>query len=103
MRSESGSSPALAPVGVGADEHALAGIVDDHLVEEAVARTAQRAAFVPAFDLERMVVEVEALDRRVGGYCIDALLAARAVELQRRIAVELGIVGLGDRRGAHDV
>jgi len=48
-------------------------------------------------------VEVEALDRRVRRHGVDALLAPRAVELQRGTAVELGIVKLGDGRGAHDV
>ena len=78
-------------------------VVDDDLVEEAVRGAAKRAVLVPAFDAERMVLELQALDRGVGRHGVDSLLAAGAIELQRRIAVELGIVEFRDGRGAHDV
>src|SRR5258708_15871326 len=47
----------------GADEHPFTRIVDNHFIEEAFTRSAQRARMFPALDLERMVVEIEA-DRK---------------------------------------
>src|ERR1700722_18517903 len=52
-------------IGVGADELPAAAIVGHDLVEEAVIGVADRAAFGPALDGERVVGEIEALDRRV--------------------------------------
>ena len=53
--------------------------------------------------LERMILEVERDDSRVGRDRVDPLLAAGAEQLQRRAIVELGIVEFRDRRGIHDV
>ena len=53
--------------------------------------------------LERMVLEVERHHAGVGRDRVDALLAARAEQLQRGAIVELRVVELRDRRGVHDV
>ena len=54
------SLPLLAMVGVGADEHVPAMVVEDDLVEIDLLRAAQRAGLVEALDLEWMVLEIEA-------------------------------------------
>src|SRR5690606_30857907 len=70
-----------AVIGVGAHEHVPAPVVGDDLVEVAFARAAESADLVPALHLERMVLEVEALDPGVGRDRVDALLAPRPEQL----------------------
>src|SRR5262245_36696327 len=98
-----GCAALLAIVGIRAHEHAAAAVVDDHLVEEAVGRPAQRAAPVVAVALERMILEIERDDAGMGRQRIDALLAARGEQLQRRTIVHLRIVELGRGGGVHHV
>src|SRR3546814_13022773 len=59
-----------------ADVHSGPPVVDDHLVEIAVAGAAERAVLFPGLDLEGMVVEVQRLDLGVGRHRVDPLLAA---------------------------
>src|SRR6185436_20823698 len=70
--------PALATVGVGADEHATAAVIEHDLVEIDVFRRAQRAGLVECLHLERVVLEVEADHLRIGRHRVDALLATGA-------------------------
>src|SRR5262245_13435789 len=74
---------ALAIVGVGADKHVPAVIIEHDLIEINAFGAAERAGLGELLHLERMVLEVEAHDLGVGRHCVDALLAAGAEELQR--------------------
>jgi hypothetical protein len=93
----------FAMVGVGADEHAAALVVEDDFVEIDVLGAAQRAGLVEMLDFEGMILEIEADDLGVGRHRIDALLAAGAEQLQRLRHVHLRIVEFRRRRRVHDV
>ena len=93
----------LAKIGVGADEHLAAAVVEDHLVEIDLLCTAQRAGLVEGLDLEGMILEVEADDLGEGRDGVDALLAAGAEELQGRRPVHLRVVEFRRRRRIHHV
>src|SRR5258708_19866515 len=75
----------------GADEHPFTRIVDNHFIEEAFTRSAQRARMFPALDLERMVVEIEAAHGCVRRNRVNATFAARPEQLQRRVHMPLRI------------
>ena len=95
--------PRLAMVGVGADEHAAAAVVEDDLVEIDLLGAAQRAGLVEGLHLERVVLEVEADHLGEGRHGVDALLAAGAEQLQRRRHVHLRIVEFRRRRRVHHI
>src|SRR5260370_1222168 len=95
--------PAPPEGGVGADEEPTALVVHDQLVEERAPGTAEVAGPVPVLDLERAIVEVEALHGRPGRHRVDALLPPGAQEQQLRPPVELRIVELREGRGPHQV
>src|SRR5690349_17725482 len=85
------SARLAAMVGIGADEHALALVVEDDLVEIGVARATERAGLVPFLHAKGMVLEIEALHLRIRRQRIDALLAAGPEKLQGGAIVELRI------------
>ena len=70
-------------IGVGADEHPPALVVENHFVEIDILRTAKGAGFIETLDIEGIVLEIQADDVGIGRNRIDALLAAGAEELQR--------------------
>ncbi len=64
---------------------------------------AEGAAFLPALDLEGVVLEVQARHPGERRHRVQALLATGAEQHQRRVHVQLGVVELGNRRGIHHV
>ncbi len=94
---------AFAVVGVGADEHAAAAIVEHHFVQVDVLRTAEAAGLGEALHGEGIILEVQAAHARVRRHGVDALLAAGAEQLQRLAVVHLRVVELRRGRRVHDV
>src|SRR3546814_10913995 len=69
---------------LGVRTHIAAGalVVENDLVQVALARSAQFAAMFPLLDAEWMIGKVQALDARIGRHRIDTLLAAGAEQHQ---------------------
>src|SRR5690606_33234738 len=93
----------LAEIGVRADKHVAASVIEDHLIEIDAARAADRTWLAEFLHLEGVVFEIEAYDLGVRRDRVDALFAASAKELQSFRHVHLRIVELRDRRRVHDV
>ncbi len=68
-----GGAAFLAIVGVGADEHVPAMVIEDDLVEIDLLGAAERAGLIEMLDLEGMVLEIEAHHFGMGRHGIDAL------------------------------
>ena len=71
----------FAKIGVGADEHAAAPVIQNHLVEIDVARTAERTGLFEGLHLEGVILEIKAHDIGIGRHGIDALLASGTEQL----------------------
>src|SRR5689334_22252190 len=95
--------PIAAVAAVGADEPAIAVIVDDDLVEIRIGRAATTARAGAPARAEGMVLESNAGYGGIGRDRIDPLLAAGAEEFQAGRAIELGIVELRNRRGRRQI
>ena len=95
------SPPAAAIIGVRADKHPPALIVDDHLVQIAVAGITQITGMIGLAGHKGMIVEIQTDHMSEGRQRIDPLLAPRAKQLQGRAVGKLGVVKLGDRRRVH--
>ncbi|QTK80019.1 PhnJ Carbon-Phosphorus Lyase Complex Subunit [Agrobacterium tumefaciens] len=93
----------IAMVGVGADEHAPALVIQHHLVEIDILRAAQCAGLVEALDFKRVILEIQADDIRIGRHGIDALFAPGAEQLQRLRHIHFRIVEFRRRRGVHHI
>ena len=78
-------------------------VVGDDFVQKRIGGTTVGADSIPFLNFKRMILKRQTLDRGVGRHGINAFLAARAKQLQRRVHVHLGVVKLGDRRRRHDV
>jgi hypothetical protein len=96
---------ALAIVGVGADEHAPARVIDDHLVEIAVLGAAQRAGLVGLGGLEGVILEIEADDLacRAGSHRCAVRAPRRKAGSPGMSVTHLGVVEFRDRRGVHHI
>ncbi|EJK92807.1 PhnJ, carbon-phosphorus lyase complex subunit [Klebsiella pneumoniae subsp. pneumoniae DSM 30104 = JCM 1662 = NBRC 14940] len=90
-------------VGIGADKHPLAAVIQYHFVEVAVARAADGAGLIPLLHGKGMVVEIETLHRGIGRHGVDPLFAPGAEQLQRRHHVHFRVIEFRDRRRVHHV
>src|SRR5664279_3974809 len=79
----------LAVIAVRADKHPAASVIGDDFIEVGNLRRTQRAWRVEPVAGERMILEIQRYHRCKGRNRIEALLAAGAVQLQRRTIVHL--------------
>ncbi|EKJ94209.1 carbon-phosphorus lyase complex subunit [Bradyrhizobium lupini HPC(L)] len=90
-------------IGIGADEHPSASVIQHHFIQIDIFCAAQRAGLVEALDFKRMILEIEADDVGVGRYGIDALLAPGAEQLQRVRHVHFRVVEFRGWRWIHHI
>jgi len=95
-------APRAAIIGVRADKHPVARIIQDHLIQIAVLRPAQIAGMIGLGGLKRVVFKIQADDACVGRHRIDALFTPSAKQLDRG-HFQFWVIKFGDWRGIHHI